>query len=139
MVVVLIMGTLFLDFYQQTLGMFLIRLDGQPDYRFPDEVGHPLELGQKHVLQMLCHLSWRASTTTTTTTTTTTIPFSQTASAETVIGTSEDDKIKTGEGDDHVAGGPGADKINCGKGEDNVLFFNEAEGDKATGNCETGV
>ncbi len=87
--------------------------------------------------------------------TTTTIPFSQTASAETVLGTSGDDKIKTGEGDDFVGGqggddkiktgegddfvggGPGADKFKCGSGEDTVFFFNEAEGDKATGNCKT--
>lgn len=39
-------------------------------------------------------------------------------------------------GDDFNAGWDGADKINCGSGEDTVFEFNEAEGDKATGNCE---
>ena len=39
-------------------------------------------------------------------------------------------------GDDFNAGWDGADRINCGSGEDTVFEFNEAEGDKATGNCE---
>ena len=47
-----------------------------------------------------------------------------------------DDKINAGQGDDTLTGNGGADKFQCGKGEDTVTDFNEAEGDKATGNCE---
>ena len=49
---------------------------------------------------------------------------------------SGDDKINAGQGDDILLGNGGADKFQCGSGEDTVTDFNEAEGDKATGNCE---
>jgi serralysin len=49
---------------------------------------------------------------------------------------SGDDKINAGQGDDTSTGNGGADKFQCGSGEDTVTDFNEAEGDKATGNCE---
>jgi Ca2+-binding RTX toxin-like protein len=47
-----------------------------------------------------------------------------------------DDKINGGQGDDTFTGGTGADKFKCGSGDDTVTDFNEAEGDKKTGNCE---
>ena len=46
------------------------------------------------------------------------------------------DKINAGQGDDQLTGNGGADKFQCGGGEDTVTDFNEAEGDKAAGNCE---
>lgn len=41
-----------------------------------------------------------------------------------------------GQGNDNLEGNDGADKYKCGSGQDTVVGFNEAEGDKATGNCE---
>lgn len=49
---------------------------------------------------------------------------------------SGNDKKNAGQGDDQLTGNGGADKFQCGKGQDTVTDFNEAEGDKATGNCE---
>jgi len=46
------------------------------------------------------------------------------------------DKINAGQGDDSIIGGSGADKFQCGQGIDTITDFNEAEGDKASGNCE---
>ena len=46
-----------------------------------------------------------------------------------------DDKINAGQGDDISSGGDGSDKFQCGSGID-TTDFDEAEGDKATGNCE---
>lgn len=59
------------------------------------------------------------------------------ATHNTAIGTGTgDDKLSGGKGDDIMGGQGGADKFNCGKGQDTVTDFNEAEGDKASGNCE---
>ena len=46
------------------------------------------------------------------------------------------DKINAAQGDDELIDGGGAHKFKCGSGDDTVTDFNEAEGDKATGNCE---
>ena len=38
--------------------------------------------------------------------------------------------------DDKLTVGRGVDTFNCGNGSDTITDFNEAEGDKASRNCE---
>lgn len=44
--------------------------------------------------------------------------------------------MNAGQGNDFLQGRDGADKFQCGSGRDVVEGFDEAEWDKATGNCE---
>jgi len=41
-----------------------------------------------------------------------------------------------GQGDDQSTGGRGIDTFSCDNGSDTITDFNEAEGDKASRNCE---